>query len=138
MSFREKTAWVTLITLLVLAIAYFLHVPITLRPAPSPALFHGLIVLIGAFIVIEVVAYGVLYLGAPQDAKTPSDERDRLISLKAIRIAAYAYFIGSMGAVSTIHIGANQMAVAYGVLLAFLIAQIVNYAARILYYRRGS
>ena len=36
-----------------------------------------------------------------------------------------------------IHIEANVFAMAYHVLLAFVTAEVVNYAARIVYHRRG-
>ena len=36
-----------------------------------------------------------------------------------------------------IHLGANETGVFYCVFLSFILAEIVNYAARIVYYRRG-
>lgn len=137
MSFREKTAWVTLITILILSLLYFLHVPWSLRPPASPALAHGLLILVAVFLAIKVVAFVALYLQSPKDARTPKDERERLIDLKATRLSAWTYLVGSFAAVSTIHVGANQLAVAYGVLLAFAVAETVSHAARIVYYRRG-
>lgn len=69
--------------------------------------------------------------------KTPRDEREQLINLKAVRAAAYVYVGGSFLAVSTLHLGANRITIGYGVLLAFVIAEVVNYATRIVYHRRG-
>ena len=90
-----------------------------------------------AFIAIEVVAHLVLYLRNPKDARTPQDEREQLIALKATRLAAYVYVVGSFLAVLTVHHGANGIAVGFFVLFAFVIAEIVNYATRIIYFRRG-
>lgn len=139
MSFREKSAWVTLITLIVLSITFALHVPHpwTLRPAPSPFLFHVLVMAIIAFIAIEVVAHVVIAIFSPQDVRVPKDERERLIELKSIAVAAYVYAFLSLGSVFTIHVGANEIGVGYMVLLSFVVAEIVNYALRIYYYRRG-
>jgi hypothetical protein len=36
-----------------------------------------------------------------------------------------------------IHIRANVFAMAYHLLLAFVVAEVVNYATRIVYHRRG-
>ena len=36
-----------------------------------------------------------------------------------------------------IHLGANEIGVAFCVFLSFILAEIVNYAARVVYYRRG-
>ncbi len=139
MSFREKSAWVTLITLIVLTIGFALHLPRpwTLSPAPSPFLFHVLVAAIVAFVAIAVIAHIVLAIFSPHDARAPKDERERLIELKSIAVAAYVYAFLSLGSVFTIHVGANQIGVGYLVLLSFVVAEIVHYAARIYYYRRG-
>jgi hypothetical protein len=79
----------------------------------------------------------VLYLRNPKDARTPKDEREQLFALKATRLAAYVYVIGSFLVMTTVPHGASGAAVAFGVLLAFVIAEIVNYAARIVFFRRG-
>ena len=73
MSFREKSAWVTLITLVALAIAFELavHSPWTLSPTPGGREFDVLIVSIVAFVTVEIVAYVVLRLHSPRDARTP-------------------------------------------------------------------
>ena len=137
MSFREKSAWITLILMLLVSVIYFLHVPLTLVPPPNSWMLRALVYCIIIFIVIELIAHLVLFLRYPKDARTPKDEREILIDLKATRIAAYVYVLGSFLAVWTIHIGANQITVGNGVLLAFVIAEIINYSARIYYYRRG-
>jgi len=139
MSFREKSAWVTLVTLIALTIAFALHVPKpwTLSPAPSPFLFHVLVIAIIAFVAIEVVAHIVLAIFSPRDALAPKDERERLIALKSIAGAAYVYAFLSLASVFTIHLGANQIGVGYLVLLSFVVAEIVQYALRIYYHRRG-
>ena len=100
-------------------------------------MLHALLICVAALIVIEVVAHAVVAIRAPRDAQAPKDERERLIELRAIRVAAYVYAALSMGAVSLLHVGANGGAVGYGVLLALVIAELVNYGSRILYYRRG-
>jgi hypothetical protein len=89
------------------------------------------------FIAIEVVAHIVLYLRYWKDARTPKDEREQLLELKATRLAARIFVVGSFLAIMTTHHGATGPGVAYFVLMAFAIAEIVNYAARIIYYRRG-
>jgi len=137
MSFREKSAWITLIAILLVSVLFFLHGPELFRPVADPWTFHAVVASIAAFIVIEVVAYVVLYLRYPKDARTPKDEREQLIGLKATRLAAYVYVVGSFLAVLTVHHGASAGTVGYLVLVAFVVAEIVNYTARIIYFRRG-
>ena len=136
MSFREKSAWVTLIAILLVSGLFALHAPRLSHPGPWD--FHALLACIGAFIVIETVAFVVLRLRFPEDARTPLDEREQLINLKATRLASGCYVIGSCLALLTIHHGANGPMVGYFVVLAFVIAEIVKYVARIIYYRRGA
>lgn len=137
MSFREKSAWISLVSILFVSGFYFLHVPWTLNPAFSPRLFRGLLYCIAALVVIEVVAHIVVAIRAPEDAKAPKDERERLIDLKAIRITHYIYVVGSLLAVSTIHLGANAIAIGYGVLFAFVVGEVVKNVFRIVGHRRG-
>jgi hypothetical protein len=140
MSFREKTAWVTLCAILLVSVLYFMHVPQLYQPHPGMRVLHTLGICLAAFILIELIAYLVLRLRFPRDARTPKDEREQLIELKALRIAAYVYFAGSFIAIfATIHLAyGSSGAVGVSVVMAFVIAEIVNYTARIIYYRLGS
>lgn len=141
MSFREKSAWVTLITLVALAIAFELavHSPWTLSPTPGGREFDVLIVSIVAFVTVEIVAYVVLRLHSPRDARTPKDERERLIEIRSRAIAYYVFTASALGGTFVaIHIvGSNQFGMGWLVLWSFVASQIVNYALRIVYYRRG-
>jgi hypothetical protein len=140
MSFREKSAWITLITLVLLTLFFVTHLPPAwmLNPRPSGFLFHVLTIGVIAFVVIEIVAHVIVALRAPREARAPRDERERLIALKARSIAANVYAVLSLGsAFVVIHLGANAGGVLYCVFLSFIVAQIVNYAARVVYYRRG-
>lgn len=141
MSFREKTAWVTLITLVLASLLFIVHPPLELTLAPEPGFFtlHVLLLSIATFVVIEVVAIIVIRIRAPLDAKAPFDERERLITLKAKSLAWHALAWSSLGSVMiTIHLGANEIGLAYCVLASFVFSLMVNYAARIVYYRRGA
>jgi ABC-type xylose transport system permease subunit len=141
MSFREKSAWVTLIALIVLSIAFMLHLPLpwSLRPEPSGFMFQVLLLLIGSFIVIEIVAYVGLASLSFRDARAPKDERELLIELKSTRVSAFLYSVSSMVALFlALHIVfANIIGVAYLLLVCFVFSQIVKYAMRVYYYRRG-
>ncbi len=138
MSFREKSAWISLVSILCVSAFYFLQVPSRMTPESHPALIRGLVYCVVALVLIELVAHIAVAMHAPKDAKAPKDERERVIELKAIRIAHYVFVVGVLLAVSSmIHIGANVFAMAYHVLLAFVVAELVNYGARIVYHRRG-
>lgn len=97
-----------------------------------------LLLSIATFVVIEIVALVVVAIRSPRDVKAPFDERDRLIALKAKSLAWYVYPGLSLGSIIfTIHPGANEIGIAYCVLISFVVALAVNYAVRIAYCRRG-
>lgn len=139
MSFREKSAWITLITLVVLTVIFLLHIPppYSLAPAPNPFLFGVLVRAIILFVIVVTVAHIVVAVRAPKEAQAPKDERERLIALRATAVSAYVYAILSLSSIFTIHHGTNGIGVAYLVFFSFIIAEIVNYALRVFYYRRG-
>jgi hypothetical protein len=140
MSFREKRAWVTLITLVFILLLFWLHIPPTRMLAPPRSLWvlHVLGLMIATFVTIEIVASIVMRIRSPRDARTPKDERERLIELKSRAVAWYAFVILSLGGIFvTLHAGANEIGIGFVVLFSFVVAEIVNYAMRIFYYRRG-
>jgi archaellum biogenesis protein FlaJ (TadC family) len=134
MSFREKSAWISLISILVVTALFFMQETWTLT---DPRALHALLLCFVALVLIEIVGHVVVAIQAPRDARTSKDERERLIDLKATRIAFYAFAVGAFGAISLLHVGASAVNISYHVLLAFAGAEIVSYAARIYFYRRG-
>ena len=139
MSFREKSAWITVITLLVVSVLFVLHMPPpwSLAPKPNLFMFHVLLLLVVSFVVIEIIAHVVVALRAPRDARAPRDERDRLIALKARSLAYYVFAVLALASVFLVHARANEFGIAFCVLASFVVSQAVNYIARIVYYRRG-
>lgn len=138
MSFREKSAWITLVALLLASSFLLLHLPpLSLAPASSPAAFHVFAVGVIVFVAIATSAHVAVALRTPADARAPKDERERLIALKATSLAAKVYVALSMVSVSLIHFGANGIGVAWAVLFSFVLAQVVSCVAHIVYHRRG-
>ncbi len=138
MSFREKSAWVTLIALLLVCALYFSHGPNIFVPNPHYAAFQAMIWCFVAFIAIKIIAQVILFVHNPKDARTPKDEREQLIDLKAIRLSSYVYVVGTFLAVLTLHHGASGRAVGFFIVLSFVVAEICNQTARIVYHRRGA
>lgn len=140
MSFREKRAWVTLITLIFVLLLFWLHIPPTRMLAPPPSIWvlHVLMLMITTFVAIQIIVGIVMRIRSPLDARTPKDEREQLIELKSRAVAWYVFVILSLGGIFlTIHAGANEIGLGFVVLFSFVVAEIANYAMRIYYYRRG-
>lgn len=139
MSFREKSAWIMLVTLVVLTVLFATHVPTpwSLTPPPSRGAFMALVHTIFLFVIIVGAAHILIAVLAPKEAQAPKDERERLISLRATAVAAYVYAFLSLASIATIHLGANAIAIVYLVFLSFIVGEIVNYGLRVFFYRRG-
>lgn len=139
MSFREKTAWVTLVAILAVSLLYWFHIPDPLQPSSSPTVLHAMGASLVVYCLIELAGWLALRWKYPRDAREPRDEREKLIDLRAVRVAYYAFLVAAMaGIFFTLHLAATgPVAVGMVVVMAFVLSQIVRHAARITYYRRG-
>lgn len=131
MSFREKSAWISFVLLLLLITGFALagHV--------EDAGFHYFLALFIAFALLQVVLRLIVAWQAPKDARTPKDERERLIDLKAARIGFYALVTGVLLAMVAVHVHGNPWSGLHTMILAVLVAWAIKFASEIFYYRRG-
>ena len=140
MSFREKSDWLSFISLCLLGI-YFVEIARGLwggSHAGGPYYYFTLFwVLVVALIVIQVVTHIVLTIRSPQDAKTPVDEREPLIHMRATRPAYFVLLSGAFLTIGTLHIGFNTWQFAHCILLVIWIAELLRYGMRLFYYRRA-
>src|SRR5437016_12540414 len=105
MSFREKSVWISFVSILVVFGAYFWNVA---------RIFHGevdvhrgfviSIALLAAFVLIEIVLHITVAMQAPNEARAPKDEREQLIELKATRVAFQVLVVGALAAMAMMHI----------------------------------
>jgi hypothetical protein len=140
MSFREKTAWVTLIALILVSLMYWLHMHSLFEPHRRGWVLLVLGLSLGTFVLIEVIAWLVFYFRNPKETRAPRDEREQIIALKATRVASWVFTVGALLAVFiTLHLaGAGPVAMGMSIVIAFVLAQVVRQAAIIVYYRRGA
>lgn len=140
MSFREKSDWLSFLSLCLLGI-YFFEVGRGMLGSSQPGgpyyYFTLFWVLVGALVVIQVVTHTVLAIRAPLDAKTPVDERERLIHLCATRPAYFVLLVGAFLTIGTLHMGLNTWQFAHCILLVIWIAELLRYGMRLFYYRRA-
>src|SRR5438128_8560999 len=103
MSFREKSAWISLVAFAVGFLVYFrnvIRVIVGEHPTdPVPEL-----VLLGAMILVTIVLQLTMALRSPNEARTPKDERERLIDLKATRPAFFVLLLSAFFAIGTVHL----------------------------------
>jgi len=137
MSFREKAAWISLLSMAGIYGFYFWSI---LRTGPHGGHVHsaGLLGTIIALVFVQTVLMIAISIFSPKEAKAPRDERDKLIELRATRFAyaglataiAFAIFFGAFD--PPIVFNANSL------LLVLVVAEVMRSGSQILQYRRGA
>lgn len=138
MSFREKSAWISFLSILLVFGIYFSGIGMAMAGRVEYSdVVRLFFKLVGLFIVLEIVLHAIVAVCAPREARR-EDERERLIGLKADRVAAYVLSIGALVGIFPIHLGANVRDLAHAVLLAIVIAHLAKYATAIVLHRRDA
>lgn len=139
-SFEEKSTWVSLAIITFIFAGYFSQVyqglmDGTLNKAAVLGLFIGAVV---SIIVLEIILHIVIAILNTKDADQPSDERDRLFSMKAGNISGWVLgFAVLIISAYTFMYDLNSLWVANLLLFSVFVSQVVSYALQIFYYRRG-
>jgi hypothetical protein len=136
MSFREKSAWISFVLIVLVFGPYFWLVG---RSLVGGAHVHGgtQFGLILLFIVLEIVVHIAIAIQSPRDAQAPIDERENLIDLKATRTAFYVLFGGALLSIFTMHFRVTIWTLSQFVLFSIVVAELVKFARQIVLFRRG-
>ena len=139
MSFREKSAWISLLSVLIPFGYYFTALGRSLHSGQGPQryFFFLLVACVIGQVAIQIALHVVAAVQAPKDAQAAKDERERLIELKSTRIAFYVLVVGVLMVAGSTHLGAGKILMANGILLALVLADLVRYSGQIVYFRRG-
>ena len=145
LSFKEKSLWLMLISLLVAFGIYFgitlpEHFALAHSPERERALWMTLAhasrfaVAVGVLVLLSVVGHTLIAL---IDRRTETDERDRLISLIGARnggvVLACAVFFALVAAVHT-H---GNFIFAHVLMLGWVAAELINIGTQLWLHRRG-
>ncbi len=139
MSFREKSAWISFLLILGVFIPFFWNSyrqfsgQVEVQAAVSVAVW-----LLVAFVVLEIVLHAAIALQAPKDARSPRDEREHLIEMRATRIAFQVLVVGALAGVATVHLSRSAWVMQQVVLLAIVLAELVKFGGQIVLYRRDA
>jgi hypothetical protein len=137
MPFREKSAWISLLSMSGIYGLYFWSV---IQAGPEAGRFHfsSLLWTIIALVVAQVALTVGVAIAAPKEAKAPRDEREKLIDLKATRVAyaglatsvALACFFGAFD--PPIIFNTNSL------LFVLVTAEVLRSGCQIIQYRRSA
>jgi hypothetical protein len=138
-SFQEKSAVVMTGALAVVYGAYFAIVGrwLTVTPADEIVYQPLLIVAVVPLVVLAVVGHVAIALANPKEADA-YDERDRLITLRAERVGGYVLALGVFGGLVLAMAELPPFFIAHALLLAWVLAELVEGATKIVIHRRGT
>ncbi|THD35340.1 MAG: hypothetical protein E7773_12955 [Sphingomonas sp.] len=139
MSFREKIAWISVVTTAIVWGTFFALLLSAVANGHQPghsylAGFFGAVVI---QVILIVVASIVTAATAPKDASAGIDERDRAIAQGSSAIAYPVLLSGVVIVAACLHLGLTAVGMTYGIMGAIVIAEIVHYGAQIVFYRRA-
>ena len=136
MSFRQKTAFVSALGLLLVYGWYFAET-LQLRAAGAATpggQFRMLNLAVLGVVLIQIVAT-VLIAILSDERQRPMDERERAIAALALRGAYFVLLIGALGAVLLAAFDPSVLDVANLAMFAVVVAEIVRYGAYVVLHR---
>ena len=136
MAYREKSAWIAFCTTLVVYGVYFTafaQSALAGRPFDLGGAFTLCVVVL---VVLQIVLNIVVAALAPSETRTPEDERERTINLRATSGAFYTFQVAVMCAVVTVYF-ADKVTMANAVLAALAVSELARHGGVILGYRRA-
>ena len=141
MSFKEKIAWISVVTTAIVWGAYFTFAisAVAAGGVPHPVVY--MVAFTAALIlqtILATIAAIVVAVLAPKEANAASDERDKEIARRAYTIAYPTLLSLIVCVAATVYLGAKPWDLVNGMMAAIVIAEIVHYGAQIVGYRRGA
>jgi hypothetical protein len=140
MSFREKSAWISFGCLLIFGASWWTHaldIDVFRTSNDNPMVwFFGML---AGLIALEIALHVAIAIQSPREAKTPKDERERLIDMKASRVAFYVLLVGAFASVGTLHLpGSSRFMMAQALMGSIITALLVRFATQIVLHRRDA
>jgi len=148
MSSQERQAIVSLLTTLLLAAFFFVYV-LPRYPAGNPytpEVFHfwglAVVILVPVSIVASIavsIVFSIVYSMATQEkASSFADERDKLIELRALRIALYVFTCGFFLAMGSQALGMPPSVMFIALMVSGYGSGMVGNLSQLYLYRKGS
>ena len=141
MSFREKSAWITLISVLICFGAYFAELFSGLAGDSHHfgglGSLHLLLLSVLALVVLQVTLTIVAALTTPKAGRGLADERERLIQLRSQSLGYHVLMVLAVGLFAPAFFGHRGIEMANFALLAVVIAALSVALAQIVMFRRG-
>lgn len=137
MSFREKSAWITLVTVLVCFGIYFGSIALGLVSARGFDTLHLLLACVVGLVLLQVAMTVVAAVTTPKDGRAPKDERETLIQLRSQSLGYSVLVLLVLGLFIPGHLGHTVIDMMNFALLDVVLAVLTVAVAQIVMFRRG-
>jgi hypothetical protein len=139
MPYREKTAWLSLVAMVVTFGPYFAATATRALPGePMPDLRQLGWLAVTATIQMLILGVGHLYLrrGSSEEARMPLDERDQAITRRSVSSAYYFLIAGMILVGCVMPFNSGGWSIINAALFMIIAAEVVHYGVVVLSYRR--
>jgi hypothetical protein len=137
MSFREKAAWITLVSVLLCFGVYFGSIATHQISGRGWGSIHLLIRCVGAYVVLQIGLSLAAMWTTPRDGRSPRDERERLIQARSHTLGYHVLVVLVLALGLPLHLGHPAADLMNFALLDVVIAGLVVAVAQIVMFRRG-
>jgi hypothetical protein len=138
MSFREKSAWITLVTVLVCFGAYFGAIATRLVSARGFDTLHLLLACVVGLVLLQVALTVIAAVTTPKDGRAPRDERETLIQLRSQSLGYSVLVLLVLALFIPGHMGHTVIDMMNFALLDVVLAVLTVAVAQIVMFRRGA
>ena len=138
MSFREKSAWIQFLTVLIVFGGYYLSIHLGLIPPRGSEHFRALMGCIALVIVLQIALHIIAALTNPEDARSPRDERERAIQHRAQSIGYYVLLVGVFGLFPLGHSNFGMPDLLHWAFFSVVAATLAIALTQIVLFRRNS
>ncbi|WP_293901670.1 hypothetical protein [Phenylobacterium sp.] len=138
MSFREKSAWITLVTVLLCFGVYFGSIVSGQVSGRGFGALHLLLLCVTALVVLQLALNGVAVVTTPRDGRAPRDEREAAIQARSHTVGYYVLMVFVLALALPVHFGHPPPDLLNFALLDVVIATLAVAVAQIVMFRRGA
>ncbi len=137
MSFKEKSAWVMLLGLLISGLFYLATVLMMSKDGQlAPPIMPILIVYTIILTVIAIAGHVIIALFAPKEANAKTDEREQLIVDKSGYLSSQVFAFGVILSLMYYLVSYNGPLLFYSAFASLILAQMLEYVMQIYFLRR--
>ncbi|THD59535.1 hypothetical protein [Phenylobacterium sp.] len=138
MSFREKSAWITVVSVLLCFGVYFGVIVAGAVDSHSFAAMHLLLACVALLIALRIGLSAVAKATTPKDGLAPRDEREDLIQGRAHSLGYYLLTALMLTLFLPVHLGHSAIDIANFALLNVVLTTLAVAGAQIVMFRRGA